>query len=145
MLRTCSPSLRLFSGCLSRNSIRLQSTIETAQLDEALESTFTIFPRIQDVKPEDLLGSSSFEKQQYFVERSATGNLPVYTDYKAGGNKSVTEIRKITGNIVQLRNDLQAELPRIDKDAWTIRPQSNKIVVKGDVAQDIKKVLRAKF
>lgn len=97
------------------------------------------------MKPEDLLGGGSFEKKQYFVERSATGNLPVYTDYKAGGNKLVTEIRKITGNIVQLRNDLQAELPRIDKDAWTIRPQSNKIVVKGDVAQDIKKVLRAKF
>lgn len=149
MLRTCGLFSRPFSSPFLRKFARFQSTIETpvvtAELDEALESTFTIFPRIQDVKPEELLGGGSLERRTYFVERSSTGNLPVYTDYKAGGNKLVTEIRKVSGDIVQLRNDLQAELPHIPKEAWAIRPQSKKIVIKGNVALDIKTVLQSKF
>lgn len=142
MLRNCVSTCRLFSSSFSRNFVRLQST---TQLNEELNNTFSIFPRIQDVNPEDLLGGGNFNSHKYFVERSSTGNLPVYTDYKSGGNKLVTEIRKITGNIVQLRNDLQAQLPNIPKNAWKIRPQSKKIVIEGNVAPELKRVLRNKF
>lgn len=124
----------------------MQSTIGSTQPTSVEpDSTFSVFPRLQDVKPEELLGSESFGKGKYYVARSATGNLPVYTDYKAGGNKLVTEIRKISGDIIQLRNDLQAELPQFPKDTWKVVMQSKKIVIKGDAASSVKKVLQTKF
>lgn len=133
--------------------VRLQSTSDQQHILEPinekvelpLESSFSVFPRIQDVKSEDILGSGSFSRGKYFVGRSATGNLPVYSDFKAGGNKLVTEIRKIQGDIIQLRNDMQIELPKIPKDSWKIVMQSKKIIIKGDVVREVKKVLSQKF
>ncbi|QLL31095.1 hypothetical protein HG536_0A09120 [Torulaspora globosa] len=146
MLRTCGRSWPFFGSSFSRSFARLQSTVESTQsAGEAAESSFSVFPRIQDVKPEELLGSEAFGRGKYYVARSATGNLPVYTDYKAGGNKLVTEIRKISGDIIQLRNDLQAELPQIPKEAWRVVMQSKKIVIKGDAASSVKEVLQRKF
>ena len=36
----------------------------------------------------------------FFVSRSRTGNLPVYTDYKHGRKTVLTQIRKIDGDIM---------------------------------------------
>ena len=36
----------------------------------------------------------------FFVNRSRTGNLPVYTDYKNGRKTVLTQIRKIDGDIM---------------------------------------------
>ncbi|QLQ81301.1 hypothetical protein HG537_0F00620 [Torulaspora globosa] len=140
MIRICGRRCPAFSRSILKNFGRFQSTV-----GETAESTFSVFPRIQEVKPEEILGSESFGKGKYFVSRSATGNLPVYTDYKAGGNKVVTEIRKISGDIIQLRNDLQAELPQIPQEAWKVVMQSKKIVIKGDAACKVKEVLQKKF
>lgn len=97
------------------------------------------------MNPVDIVGHKSFGFGTYFVRRSVTGNLPVYTDFKAGGNKMVTEIRKIDGDIIQLRNDMQLDLPHIPKDSWKVVMQSKKIVVKGDFVRDLKRVLQKKF
>ena len=35
----------------------------------------------------------------YMVKRSAFGNVPVYTDYRNGGTKKVTIIRRVDGDI----------------------------------------------
>lgn len=140
MLRTYCKSCRFFRGSFSKNFTRLQSTIDTTA-----KSSFSVFPRLQDVKPEDLIGTEVFGKGKYHVARSATGNLPVYTDFKSGGNKVVTEIRKISGDIVQLRNELQAELPQIPKESWKVIMQSKKIIIKGDEALTVKEVLQKKF
>lgn len=146
MLRIGGRSWSFFGSSFSRSFARLQSTVESTQAaGEAAENAFSVFPRIQDVKPEELLGSEAFGKGKYYVSRSSTGNLPVYTDYKAGGNKVVTEIRKISGDIIQLRNDLQAELPQIPREAWRVIMQSKKIVIKGDAASSVKEVLQKKF
>lgn len=133
--------------------VRLQSTFDQQHILEPinekpelpLESSFSVFPRIQDVNSVDILGSGSFGRGTYFVGRSATGNLPVYSDFKAGGNKLVTEIRKIQGDIIQLRNDMQTALPNIPKDSWKVVMQSKKIIIKGDVVQEVKEVLSEKF
>nr|AAT92839.1 YCR071C [Saccharomyces cerevisiae] len=77
-----------------------------------------IFPKLEDVKMHELIGNNNFGKKTYYVERSRTGNLPVYSAYKNGGNKIITEIRKIEGDVIQLRNDLQEQLPFIPKKSW---------------------------
>lgn len=138
---------------MSRNTCRLYATHDHTSLSETMvkssetpsAAAFSVFPRIQDVRLDDLLGNESFEKGTYFVSRSSTGNLPVYSDFKAGGNKIVTEIRKIHGDIIQLRNDMQKELPSIPKESWKVVMQSKKIVIKGDFVRDVKNLLGQRF
>ncbi|KAJ5861650.1 Ribosomal protein L49/IMG2 [Penicillium soppii] len=46
----------------------------------------------------------------YFVRRTASNTLPVYTDVKAGGTKKLTKIQKTEGDLDALRNDLALAL-----------------------------------
>lgn len=150
MLR--SLGLKIFNKLFSRQAIRLQSTAKTpetidfneAELELKPNLSFTVFPRIQDVHANDLIGNDSFGKDKYYVQRSTTGNLPVYLDFKNGGS-AVTELRKIHGNVVKLRDDLQEQLPHIPKENWKCILQSNKLVIKGDFTQEVKRVLQTTF
>ncbi|AMD22688.1 HHL082Wp [Eremothecium sinecaudum] len=108
------------------------------------EAVFKIFPDLRTIKPSELVGATDFGKNSYFVARSSKGNLPVYSNIKRGG-KLVTEIRKIEGDIVQLRNDLQAALPEIPKSEWKIYIQSKKIIVQRDCVRDIKQAMSTVF
>ena len=116
MLRVNS---ELKSGLLKSQSFqRLQSTISNATANEQIvqdfeeehhhdHSAFKIFPRMQDVSVNDLVGVETFGPDKYFVSRSTNGNLPVYTDFKNG--LTYTEVRKIQGNSIKLRDDLIAK------------------------------------
>ncbi|KAI5288996.1 hypothetical protein KEM54_004583 [Ascosphaera aggregata] len=42
----------------------------------------------------------------YFVRRTASNQLPVYTDTKAGGTLQQTKIQKIEGNVEALKDQL---------------------------------------
>ncbi|GAV53852.1 hypothetical protein ZYGR_0AK03540 [Zygosaccharomyces rouxii] len=144
--------LKQFSRPLSRQTIRLQSTAKNpetvdynkAELDFEPDLAFSVFPRIQDVQASDLIGNNAFGKDKYYMQRSATGNLPVYLDVKNGGSV-VTELRKIQGNVIKLRDDLQEQLPHIPKENFKCIMQSNKLVIKGDFIQDVKRVLKTTF
>ncbi|CAG7918362.1 unnamed protein product [Penicillium olsonii] len=46
----------------------------------------------------------------YFVRRTASNQLPVYVDTKAGGNKQLTKVQKTEGDLDALRNDLAVAL-----------------------------------
>lgn len=46
----------------------------------------------------------------YFVRRTASNQLPVYVDTKAGGNKQLTKVQKTEGDLDALRNDLAIAL-----------------------------------
>ena len=44
---------------------------------------------------------------KYFVERTKVGkNLPIYTEYRSGGNNCFTLIKRISGDTVSLSADL---------------------------------------
>lgn len=141
----CRSLLRSAPNLYARRCTSIISPVSKAGIKTTSEKSFSVFPRIEDVNPVDIVGHKSFGFGTYFVRRSVTGNLPVYTDFKAGGNKMVTEIRKIDGDIIQLRNDMQLDLPHIPKDSWKVVMQSKKIVVKGDFVRDLKRVLQKKF
>ena len=46
------------------------------------------------------------EELPFEVERTHKGNLPVYTDIRSGGNRQVTVVRKVTGDIDAFRTEL---------------------------------------
>ncbi|KAI9757031.1 MAG: hypothetical protein M4579_003600 [Chaenotheca gracillima] len=49
-------------------------------------------------------------KEPYFVQRSASNHLPVYQNFKSGGNLRITRVRKIHGNVLALKTALEKEL-----------------------------------
>lgn len=79
----------------------------------------------------------------YHIERSRSGNMPVYTDYnKAGG--VWTEVRKITGNVGALRNDLKIALGLAKTEIW-VKNAAPIIVIKGNRSAEVKKLLSSVF
>lgn len=79
----------------------------------------------------------------YHVSRSRTRNLPVYLDWKAGGNLKHTRIRKIVGNTKTLGEDLAKEL-QIDPGLVTIGKITGHIVIKGHFKEEVEAFLKAK-
>ncbi|AET38219.1 mitochondrial 54S ribosomal protein mL49 Ecym_2497 [Eremothecium cymbalariae DBVPG len=126
------------------NSPQSREVPELSAEFDTQNSSFSVFPHIRDVNPDQLVGSSKFGKNMYFISRSIHGSLPVYTDIKSG-NAAVTLIKNVQGDIIQLRNDLQKSLPDIPRDSWKVLMQSRKIVISGDYVKAVKRVLSEAF
>lgn len=108
-----------------------------------LLSTVPRFPKIAEISAQDLHTPTPFGHGSYFLKRSAYGNLPVYIDLKH--NICLTEVRKVQGDIVLLRNDLQELLDDVPKDKFKIVMESKKILIKGDHKQRICEALEKVF
>ncbi|KAJ4365923.1 54S ribosomal protein img2, mitochondrial [Neocucurbitaria cava] len=70
---------------------------------------------------------------KYHVSRSATKNLPIYTDYKRGGNLRLTTVRKITGDASALRDELRVLLNKREGEV-SVNGLTGHVVVKGHCA-----------
>ncbi|KAF2219840.1 mitochondrial large subunit ribosomal protein-domain-containing protein [Elsinoe ampelina] len=79
----------------------------------------------------------------YFVTRTPSNELPVYQFHKAGGNKKLTRIRKIDGNLEALRDAVQSEF-KLKKEDCTINSLTRQVIVKGHVKQEIEAFLQAR-
>jgi large subunit ribosomal protein L49 len=77
------------------------------------------------------------------IHRSATGNLPVYQEIRAGGSKKQTRIRRIEGDAKVLRDELTEELG-IKKEECVWHQLTNNIVLKGHRRLELMEVLKAK-
>ncbi|KAF2851239.1 Img2-domain-containing protein [Plenodomus tracheiphilus IPT5] len=80
---------------------------------------------------------------KYHVSRSVNKNLPIYTDKKRGGNLHLTLIRKLSGDIKALRDELREFLQKKADDV-TINTVTNQVVVKGHHKLEIEKYLTAR-
>ncbi|GAA5850763.1 hypothetical protein JCM9279_003912 [Rhodotorula babjevae] len=80
------------------------------------------------------------DKLAYFVPRTAHGELPVYTDYKNGGSRVLTIVRKAQGDVEALRADLAEYLtaPSLVKAA------QGQVVFSGDYVRETKEWLAAR-
>lgn len=72
----------------------------------------------------------------YFVRRTASNQLPVYVDTKAGGNKQLTKVQKTEGDLDALRNDLAVALGVTDvrgkpNPDVTLNRLTGHIIIKG--------------
>lgn len=76
----------------------------------------------------------------YRVCRTSSNQLPIYHLVKNGGNKKMTRIRKVHGNLQALRNDLRKALKLDDKEC-TINSITGHVIVKGHKKQEIAKFL----
>jgi large subunit ribosomal protein L49 len=85
----------------------------------------------------------SLPPPKYHVSRSASKNLPVYTDYKRGGNLHLTTVRKITGDLSALRDELRVFLNKKNEDV-KINSLTQHVVVKGHHTGEISKFLTAR-
>jgi large subunit ribosomal protein L49 len=67
---------------------------------------------------------------RYTISRSSSRNLPIYTDFKRGGNLRTTQIRKITGDLSALRDELRVLLKKEDHEV-RINTLTQQINIKG--------------
>lgn len=85
----------------------------------------------------EALISEKLASLPYFVERTSYGHgLPVYNDIRNGRTRRLTIIRRIYGDIQALAAALRVEFPDIRK--MEVRPVQQKIVIKGDMVQEVK-------
>ncbi|RSH85832.1 uncharacterized protein EHS24_004012 [Apiotrichum porosum] len=94
--------------------------------------------------------SAKAAKLPYTVERTSSGELPVYTDIKNGRTQVKTIVRKIRGSAGALKTDLQQYLadghidPLTPPPTVTVRPTSGHVEVKGRAVFEIKQWLEAR-
>ena len=155
------PLLRAFAAprpFLSRPSVRYNSAIPTAAptsqraADLAAVEAVTESDSAQPGAPDPLRPSHVAPATQpqmpvspplYHVARSKTNNLPVYTDFKRGGNLHLTSVRKITGDLQQLRDELRSWLQKKDEDV-TINTLTRVVVIKGHCKPRVEEFLKAR-
>ena len=85
----------------------------------------------------------SLSPPKYHVSRSANKNLPIYTDFKRGGNLHLTTVRKITGDLSALRDELRVYLNKKNEDV-KINTLTQHVLVKGHVKGEIMNFLEAR-
>ncbi|TID26133.1 hypothetical protein CANINC_002828 [Pichia inconspicua] len=79
----------------------------------------------------------------YYLPRTSNGNLPVYRTIRS--QAMYTDIKRVQGNIVQFRNELQQLLPHIPKQNFICHTVSGTLKIKGDHLLDVKKALNKVF
>ncbi|KAK8163043.1 mitochondrial large subunit ribosomal protein-domain-containing protein [Phyllosticta citrichinensis] len=79
----------------------------------------------------------------YFVLRTGSAKLPVYSETKGGGTLRQTKLRKISGDVRALKKALQSELG-LDPSEVKINDLTQQILVKGDRKMEIQTWLIAK-
>ncbi|KAH7369771.1 mitochondrial large subunit ribosomal protein-domain-containing protein, partial [Rhexocercosporidium sp. MPI-PUGE-AT-0058] len=74
----------------------------------------------------------------YLILRTPSNKLPIYHLSKRGGNKKLTRVRKIEGDVNMLRMDLQKELGVGEKDV-VVNQLTRQVIVKGHMKSQIEK------
>jgi len=109
-----------------------------------LTNTTTKPKRNQADKPEHPHASELIlPPPTYHVTRSGNNFLPVYTDFKRGGNLHLTAVRKITGDLAALRDELRDLLGKKDEDV-TINPLTRQVLIKGHHKKQVQEFLIAR-
>ncbi|KAF1956649.1 hypothetical protein CC80DRAFT_548144 [Byssothecium circinans] len=80
---------------------------------------------------------------KYHVTRSSSKNLPIYTDYKRGGNLHLTTIRKVTGDLSALRDELRVFLNKKNEEV-KINSLTSHVIVKGHHVPEVTDFLKAR-
>jgi len=75
----------------------------------------------------------------YFVSRTENNNLPVYQEYKEGGNKIQVRIRRVEGNLKFLKNQIEEAFQM--KGGVRINPLAGHVIVKGRRRDEIVRFL----
>ena len=80
----------------------------------------------------------------YFITRTRSNELPVYTDLKRGGNLKLTLVRRVSGQVEALRDGLRESLGLLGKDREkvVVNGLTGQVVIKGMVRGEVVRFLR---
>ncbi|KEZ38902.1 hypothetical protein SAPIO_CDS10221 [Scedosporium apiospermum] len=87
--------------------------------------------------------SATTTSTPYLVSRTKSNRLPVYLRIQAGGSKRTTLIRRIDGDALALKADVQEALG-VDKADVSLNPVTGHVVVKGSHVPSITEWLKTK-
>ena len=122
--------------------------IELATHERAKSMESPLFPDttpVEQISTNEPLPASALP---YTISRTRSSNIPVYHLAKAGGNKHLTQVRKLTGDLQALQGDIRSALGLeqfvVDqqgrkKENVTINWTTKQIVVRGWRGPEIKK------
>lgn len=110
------------------------NTMSAARLAKALPSLSSITVENLTVAP---------AKLSYHLPRTSQGNLPVYRTLRS--QAMYTDVKRVQGNVVQFRNELQEQLPHIPKQNFVCHTVSGTLKIKGDHLLEVKKALDQVF
>ncbi|KAI8977501.1 ribosomal protein L49/IMG2 [Mycotypha africana] len=82
-----------------------------------------------------------YSTPSYFVQRTTNKGLPVYTDYKNGGTRVLTVIRKVQGDTAALMKDIQKDFPEA---VMQINHRTQHLFIKGRCMNEMKEWLISK-
>ncbi|KAF2260972.1 Img2-domain-containing protein [Lojkania enalia] len=125
-------------GANSTKSYKAEEDAATCRI-EAPESEHKATK--EEEKPSALeLNISELGPARYYVERTRNKNLPIYSDYKRGGNLHLTIIKNITGDIEALRDEVQEFLNKKSKDV-TVNTTTRHVIIKGFHMPEVRHIL----
>ena len=81
-----------------------QGNLRLQKDEQEANATYDMFEKYKEFHLNEPLGHQ--EELPFLVERTHKNNLPVYTDFKMGGQQKRTIIRNITGDVVQFKEEL---------------------------------------
>ncbi|OBT68940.1 hypothetical protein VE03_01314 [Pseudogymnoascus sp. 23342-1-I1] len=85
--------------------------------------------------------STPAQSLEYRVSRTPSAQLPIYLLAKRGGNMKQTRVKKIEGNIAQLREDLKVALGIEEDREIQVNHLTRHIIVKGHRKPEVAKFL----
>ncbi|GME73162.1 unnamed protein product [Ambrosiozyma monospora] len=118
---------------------RNQSTLFSPRTNARLNA---VFPSLSSVSTKDLF-TKPFTNSQYYISRTSKGNLPVYRRLKS--QAYVTEVKRVQGDLVLFRNELQELMPEVPKTKFECVLQSKTLRIKGDHSERVRELLSKKF
>lgn len=100
-------------------------------------------PRTTRYEPRAPPNPAELPPAKYQILRSFNKNLPVYSDTKRGGNLKQTVVRRTSGDVKQLRDELRRHLSKNEEDV-KINHLTNHVIVKGHHVDEVKAFLGAR-
>lgn len=101
-----------------------------------LQGTPFQLPDISIISPKELPNYES-DNRAYYLSKTKFGHWPVYK--KVQNTKITTEIKRISGNIIQFKQDL-IKLAKLPPKNVTMNQTAQYVNVKGDVVDKIKQL-----
>lgn len=77
----------------------------------------------------------------YTIKRTTNKGLPVYSEYKNGGTRLLTIVRRIEGDSNALIKDINADFPEA---VVSLNPKTQHVTIKGHHVNEIKEWLITK-
>ncbi|KAH6677242.1 mitochondrial large subunit ribosomal protein-domain-containing protein [Halenospora varia] len=123
--------------------LRPRALPRTSTIQYFLRSSYstTTTPTSPSSETTQYYANSSHAPKPYRVLLSPSDNLPVYTMKKAGGNRLLTKIKHVEGDIEALKRDIGVALGMEGHKEVVVNELTKCVVLKGHKPIEVKKFL----